>query len=174
MDRPTIHGIPYEPADEVLPGMWLGNRYAALDPKWHAEKNIKCVFNCTKDIPFLPNVQRRYRIPVDDSLEPEEIRNMELWAYEIVYKMTREYQTGQPMLVHCAAGMQRSAAAIALYLMATRNMTPQQAIDFIQSKRRIAFTPGANFGAALEGFYKSYQRDIAPAIIDYRNGNPRG
>jgi hypothetical protein len=171
MERPTINGIPYEPADEVLPGLWLGNRYAALDPTWHAQKQIKCVFNCTKDIPFLPNVQRRYRIPVDDSLEPEEIRNMELWAYEIVYKMTREYQTGQPMLVHCAAGMQRSAAAIALFLMATRNMTPSQAIQFIQSKRAIAFTPSANFGASLEGFYKSYQRDIAPAMVNFRQSS---
>ena len=169
MDRPTIHGIPYEPADEVLPGLWLGNRYAALDPKWHAEKNIKAVFNCTKDIPFLPNVQRRYRISVDDNLEPEEIRNMELWAYEIVYKMTREYETGQPMLVHCAAGMQRSAAAIALFLIATRNMTPDQAIHFIQNKRAIAFTPSANFGKSLERFYNSYQRDIAPAVMNFRN-----
>lgn len=169
MNRPTINGISYEPADEVLPGLWLGNRYAALDPKWHAEKKIKAVFNCTKDIPFLPNIQRRYRIPVDDSLEPEEIRNMELWAYEIVYKMTNEYQTGQPILVHCAAGMQRSAAAIALFLIATRNMTPDQAIQFIQSRRAIAFTPGVNFNEALEGFYKSFQRDIAPAIVDFRH-----
>lgn len=168
MNLPTINGIPYESADEILPGLWLGNRYAALDPKWHSEKQIKCVFNCTKDIPFLQSVQRRYRVPVDDNLEPEEIRNLELWSYEIVYKMTREYQTGQPMLVHCAAGMQRSAACVALFLIATRNMTPQQAIDFIKEKRRIAFHPNANFGKALDGFYESYQRDVAPSIVNFR------
>lgn len=164
-----MNGIPYEPADEILPGLWLGNRYAALDSKWHAEKKIKCVFNCTKDIPFLPDVQRRYRVPVDDNLEPEEIRNLELWAYEIVYKIQREYQTGQPILIHCAAGMQRSAACVALFLMATRNMTPNQAIEFVRSKRAIAFYPSANFGDALEGFYTSYQREIAPTLMNFRN-----
>ena len=165
MAKPTVNGIPYENADEVLPGLWLGNRYAALDQSWINQKGIKSVFNCTKDIPFLPTVQRRYRVPVDDNLQPDEIRNLELWAYEIVYKMAREYQTGQPVLVHCAAGMQRSAASIALFLIATRNMNPQEAIQFIRSKRRIAFFPTANFRPALEGFYKSYQRDIAPSLV---------
>ena len=162
---PTIHGIPYEPADEILPRLWLGNRTAALDQRWLSENGIKVVFNCTKDIPFVESIQRKYRIPVDDNLEAQEIRNLELWSYEIVYKLTREYQTGQPILVHCAAGMQRSAAALALFLMATRNMNPDQAMAFIKSKRQIAFHPQANFESAIEGFYNSYQREIAPQLI---------
>lgn len=153
-----------EDANEIVPGLWLGNRNAALNGQWLAEKRIQCVFNCTKDIPFHPQIPRRYRVPVDDNLQHEEIRNLELWSYEIVYKMTREFQTGQPMLVHCAAGMQRSAACVALFLMATRNMNPDQAIQFIKSKRPIAFYQNANFGPALHGFYNSYQRDISPVI----------
>ena len=159
----TINGVPFNNADEIVPGMWLGNRIAALDSQWLGEKGIRCVFNCTKDIPF-QNVQRKYRVPVDDNLEAAEIRNLELWSYEIVYKMTREYQTGQPMLVHCAAGMQRSAACVAMFLVATRNMNPDQAIASIKRIRPIAFMPQANFRASLEGFYNSYQRDIAPTV----------
>jgi hypothetical protein len=162
----TIHGIPYESADEIVPGMWLGNRNAALDPSWLEQKGIKCVFNCTKDIPFVPSTQRKYRVPIDDNLEPEEIRNLELWSYEVVYKMTREYKTGQPMLVHCAAGMQRSAACVALFLMATRNMTPDQTIAYIRERRQIAFQPSANFRQSMEGFYTSYQREIAPKVAN--------
>jgi len=157
-----IQGIPYNNADEIIPRLWLGNRKAALDTDWLGVKGIKCVFNCTKDIPFVPSVQRKYRVPVDDNLQAEEIRNLELWSYEIVYKMTREYKTGQPILVHCAAGMQRSAACVAMFLMATQNMTPDQAIRYIRSIRRIAFSPGANFRSAMEGFYDSYQRTMAP------------
>lgn len=164
MSLPTIHGIPYEPADEILPNLWLGNRVAATNPQWLAQHGIKCVFNCTKDIPFVEQVQRKYRVPVDDNLEAAEIRNMELWSFEIVYKLVQEYKTGQPILVHCAAGMQRSAAAVAILLMAIRNMTPDQAIAFIKSKRAIAFTPQANFGPALEGFYETYQRDVRPRL----------
>ncbi len=151
-------------ADEIVPGLWLGNIGAAINVQWLGEKGIKTVFNCTKEAPFAYTIQRKYRIPVDDNLKEEEIRNLELWSYEIVYKMTREYQTGQPLLVHCAAGMQRSAASVAMFLMATKNMTPDQAIEFIRSKRPIAFQPSANFYPAMESFYKSYQRDIVPKV----------
>jgi hypothetical protein len=168
MNRPTIHGIPFNPADEIVPGIWLGNREAALDGNWLDQSNINTVFNCTKDIPFYPSIKRQYRVPVDDNLEAVEIRNLELWSYEIVYKMIREYQTGEPMLVHCAAGMQRSAACLAMFLVATRNYTPDQAIAFIKSGRKIAFHPSANFRASIEGFYKSYQRDIIPKLSNVK------
>lgn len=152
------------PADEIIPGMWLGSIRAATDRSWLSHHGIKAVFNCTKDIPFVPDIQRKYRIPVDDNLQPEEIRNLELWSYEIVLKLTREYQTGQPILVHCAAGMQRSAACMAMFLMANRGLTPDEAISYIQARRPIAFRPSANFRASLDGFYASYQRDVVPTL----------
>ena len=148
-------------ADEIIPGLWLGNIRAATDPQWIGEHGIKCVFNCTKDIPFVPTVQRKYRVPVDDNLAPEEIRNLELWSYEIVFKMTKEYQTGQPMLVHCYAGMQRSAACLAMFLIATKNMSPAQAIAYIRERRPVAFRPSVNFRQSIESFNDSYQRYIA-------------
>jgi protein-tyrosine phosphatase len=70
------------------------------------------------------------------------------------------------MLVHCAAGMQRSAACVAMFLMATRNMTPDQAIAFIKERREIAFHPSANFYQSMEGFYRAYQRDIVPRVAN--------
>jgi hypothetical protein len=152
------------PADEILPGLWLGSIKAASNQHWLGEKRIQAVFNCTKDIIFQPNIKRKYRVPVDDNLQPQEIRNLELWSYEIVYKMTLEYQTGDPILIHCAAGMQRSAACVALFLIATRNMRPDQAIEYIRERRPVAFQPSANFGSAIEGFYSTYNRDIAPTI----------
>ena len=113
-------------------------------------------------------IPRKYRIPLDDNLEPVEIRNMALWADEIVLKITREYKTGQPVLVHCAAGMQRSAASVAMFLIATRNMTPETAIQYIKERRPIAFRGGVNFEDAIDSFYDSFQRDIRPKITGFQ------
>ncbi len=151
-------------ADEIVPGLWLGNIGAAINVKWLGEKGIRAVFNCTKEAPFAYTIQRRYRVPVDDNLQPQEIRNLDLWSYEVVYKLTREYQTGQPVLVHCAAGMQRSAACVAMFLIATKNMSPDEAISFIRERRPIAFQPSANFYPAIQHFYESYQREIVPKV----------
>jgi hypothetical protein len=153
-------------ADEILHGLWLGNRVAALDDRWLGDKGIKAVFNCTKDIPFCLSIPRRYRVPIDDNLQPVEIRNLELWSYEVVVKMTREYKTGQPILVHCAAGMQRSAACVAMFLIATKGYNVEEAIAFIQSHRHIAFRPFVNFRDSIQSFYDSFHKEVAPRLLN--------
>lgn len=156
-----IPGLPpYNHADQILPNLWLGNARAAADETFLKNANIQVVFNCTKDLPFHSSIRRRYRIPVDDNLQEEEIRNMELWSYEIVYKMIQEYKAGRPILVHCHAGMQRSPAAIAMFLIATQNMNFEQTRDFMKQKRPIVFYPSANFEKAIRGFQNSFQGEL--------------
>jgi hypothetical protein len=156
-------------ADEIIPGLWLGNRRAAADAKFAEQKNIRAVFNCTKDIPFIPSIPRQYRVPVDDSREEPDINNMEKWSFEIVYKISHEMRKaaadGTAVHVHCAAGMQRSAAAVAMYLIATKNMTTDEAIAFIQKKRPIAFQPEPNFEKSIRGFEAAFNRDVRPHLI---------
>lgn len=155
-------------ADEILPGLWLGNRQAALDDHFLRDKSIKAVFNCTKDIPFSPILKKQYRVPVDDNLQDDEIRNLELWSFELVYKIAHEYRLarseGGGILVHCAAGMQRSAASVAMYLIASHNMKTEQAIGYIQSKRPIAFRPSANFDKAIRGFEAAFNNEVRPHL----------
>lgn len=142
-------------ANEILPGLWLGNGKAALDKSFLEKNSITTVFNCTKDILFSDTIRRQYRVPVDDNLQTAEIRNLELWSFEIVAKLAKEINSGHKTLVHCAAGMQRSAAVMAMYLIAVRKMTTDEAIAYIRERRPIAFMPMANFESAIRGFEKS-------------------
>ena len=151
-------------AHEILPGLWLGNSKAAKDTKWLAENEVTTVFNATKDIAFSPTIKKQYRIPVDDNLQPDEIRNMTLWSHEIIYKLMQERNEGNVILVHCAAGMQRSAAIVAMYLIATRRMGVEQSMSFIKGIRPIAFRPSANFKESLIAFDKTYHREILPRL----------
>jgi len=152
-------------AHEIVPGIWLGNSKAAANSKWLKQKNIHVVFNATKDLPFSPVVKRQYRIPVDDNLQPEEIRNMTLWSHEAVYKLLKEHNDGNTVLVHCAAGMQRSAAIVAMFLIATRGMSWNQAISYVQGVRPIAFRPQANFKESIINFDNSYHEEILPRLM---------
>lgn len=164
MAATAIQQMFFNNADEIVPGIWLGNYKSSQDEVFLRTHNIQTVFNCTKDLQFHPSIQNRYRVPVDDNLQEEEIRNMELWSYEIIYKLLHEYKKDQPILVHCAAGMQRSAAVVAMFLMTTRGMNWDQAYRHIRQRRAIAFFPRANFEKAITGFYNSYQRDIRPRL----------
>jgi protein-tyrosine phosphatase len=150
------------PAHEVLPGLWLGNARAARDREWLAQNQITVIFNCTKDIPFLQRgPSHMYRIPLDDNLEADEIRNLELWSWEVSYKLAKERVEGNKILVHCAAGMQRSAAVIAIYLISAYRCTTDEAIAYIKSKRPVAFFGNANFYNSIKGFEKSFRNMIA-------------
>ena len=158
MSRP-----PGNPADEILPGLWLGNLEASQDTAFLKEKRIDAVFNCTKNLPFVHSVKRKYRLPVDDNLKEEEIRNMELMSFEVIYKVIHEYKQG-PILVHCAAGMQRSAAVVAMFLIATKGMKSDEAIKYIRERRPIAFQPGPNFLKSIKGFEATFDREVRPKL----------
>jgi protein tyrosine/serine phosphatase len=152
MDRSDI-------ANEIVPGLWLGDIRASRDGEFLREKKIVAVFNCTKDLPFYEGGWNKYRVPVDDNLKPEEIRNMELYSFEAIYKLCIEVKRG-PVLVHCYAGMQRSAAVVAMFLIASSKFKVEQAIAYIRSKRPIAFTPGPNFMPSMQSFERVM--DTAP------------
>jgi hypothetical protein len=151
-------------ANEIIPGLWLGNVKASMDEDFIKSNNIQVVFNCTKNLPFSPNIPIKYRIPVDDNLEEEEIRNMELWSSEIAFRIISEYKNNRKILVHCMAGMQRSAASVAFMLIAYLKIHALDAMKMIKEKRNIAFHPRANFGRAIDFFDRKFYEEIEPII----------
>ncbi len=158
-----------ENAHEILPRLWLGNIKAALDEDFIRQHRITTVFNCTKDLPFSPSIPIKYRIPVDDNLKEEEIRNMELWSGEIAYKILAEYLDGKTVLVHCAAGKQRSAASVAFLLIVHLKMRGTDAMRHIRERRPIAFLPRANFERAIDYFDRKFHGEILPAMSKLPN-----
>lgn len=158
-----------ENAHEILPRLWLGNIKAATDEDFIRKHHITTVFNCTKNLPFSPSIPIKYRIPVDDNLKEEEIRNMELWSAEIAYKILAEYLDGKTVLVHCAAGKQRSAASVAFMLIVHLKMRGRDAMDFIHERRPITFLPRANFERAIDYFDRKFHGEILPAITKLPN-----
>lgn len=151
-----------EPANEIIPGVWISRWEPALDGDWLAQHGIQAVFNCSKQIPFHPSVPYQFRIPVDDNLQPAEIQNMEAWAPEIAFKILREYKAGRPILIHCHAGMQRSTTACAFFLMVLTGEPLIRVMMMIKQKRSIAFEPSPNFAVALRGFEELVRTQIHP------------
>jgi protein-tyrosine phosphatase len=152
---------PSDWAHEIIPRLWLGNFQSASSAEWLKAHQIQAVFNCTKNIPFaLDPPMNMYRIPLDDNLQAEEIRNAQLWSFEAVYRLATEYNAGAHVLVHCHAGMQRSAAVVAMFIIFLTRCKPDEAIAFIKTRRPIAFLHSVNFYNAIVGFHQDYMRNI--------------
>jgi len=151
-------------ADEIIPRLWLGNVKSSQDEQFIKQNNIQVVFNCTKNLGFSPIIPEKYRIPLDDNLEEDEIRNMALWSNEIAFKILSEYLAGKTILVHCMAGMQRSAASVAMFLIAFYKFKTDEAIEFIRKKRPIAFYHSINFYRSIEYFNNKFHGEVLPVL----------
>lgn len=145
-------------ATEIVPHLWLGN---AKDSQ-HTEflSQIDTVINCTKDLPFVDSTKRCVRIPIDDNLESKEVATLFKYLETTTRLMDQSLRYGHRVLVHCFAGKQRSAALVAAYLVRYLDLTIEEAVKLIQSKRNIAFYPYFNFEAAIKLFEKQVRSQV--------------
>jgi len=88
-----------------------------------------------------------FRIPIND--DPAENDRM-FKAFSEVVPWIHKHRD-RKIVVHCAAGQQRSAAVIAAFLMSRdHGLTVDQIIEFIKSKKPDAFLNHQTFRPALD------------------------
>lgn len=142
-------------ADEIIPKLWVGDVESSQDIEFLTKNNIQVVINCTKDLPFTehPIVKYRYRLPVDDNLREAEFNNMANFIGEIVKIINGYYQKGYRILIHCYAGIQRSAFVFLIYHVQFHSRDYQKTLKLLKSKRPIVFTPIINFSPVIKRYF---------------------
>ena len=141
----------FYPAKQIIKNLWIGSEGDSASPAFFKKHNIRLVVNATASIPMLasPDV-RSYRIPVDDA--PDENETMLRHFPTVVLLIDEVLSHGQGVLVHCRAGMQRSAAVVAAYLMWKRGLTADQAFEYINKRKAETFWPVPTFEVALRAW----------------------
>jgi predicted protein tyrosine phosphatase len=154
-DKPD-HNIYNASADEIMPGIWVGNEAASQSARFMEMANIGLIINATTHIvsKFLGSIYYM-RVPVNDAAEEND--KMHVCMGVAVRAIARARAVGMGVLIHCHAGMQRSAAICAAYILYARPdlaITPADACLRICEARPLAFNYGknVNFAAALNKF----------------------
>lgn len=91
------------------------------------------VLNVSKDIPKSPYAADYLQIRVDDN--PNE--NISIHFNEAINFINSALNRKLRVLVHCYAGISRSASIVVAYVMKNCNMPFEQAINYVRSKRNI-------------------------------------
>jgi protein-tyrosine phosphatase len=109
--------------------------------------DIQYVINCTKDIPnYYENKHIKYmRVPIDDSPD-QPIGNYFEKTSDFIENIVRKNKN---VLVHCYAGVSRSASIVIAYLIIKRHMKYADAIKLVASRRSI-INPNPGFVNALK------------------------
>lgn len=147
----------FYPARKIEPyRLWVGSKQDSRNVTAASRHGVTLVVNCTRDLPFvLPGV-RQVRVPVHD--HPDESDDMLEHLPAALKAIDEELRRGGTVLVHCFAGVSRSASVVAAYLMFREGLTPRQAIARVQALKPETFGSDPNFLDALETLHGALKK----------------
>ncbi|KGB74935.2 dual specificity phosphatase 12 [Cryptococcus deuterogattii R265] len=166
---------------EVVDGLWVGDLVAANDDDQLEKHGIKNILSALRPSLKFPDKYAVYPLEIDDSADTDLLSHLPscvAWIKEILdqrqssrtkggngesdesVKRSPDIDTvaqpGKPggVLVHCQAGMSRSASIVAAYLMTEFDLDPMEAVAMIRDKRPV-IEPSATFWYQLGLFYNT-------------------
>lgn len=135
---------------EISEGVYLGSYRSASNRNGMREKGITHVLSVANLKPRFPEVFTYKIIDVDD-VESEDLSP---FFNECVEFISAALKTGGHVLVHCSAGVSRSATICLAYLISKKRMNYEAALEHVRSLRPVV-CPNSGFIQQLKDFEKS-------------------
>ncbi|MBN3305914.1 DUS10 phosphatase, partial [Amia calva] len=160
---PTTPDIENAELTPVLPFLYLGNEHDAQDFEKMQKLNIGYIINVTTHLPLFHYEQGIFnykRLPATDSNK----QNLRQYFEEAFEFIEEAHQSGKGLLIHCQAGVSRSATIVIAYLMKHTRMTMTDAYKFVKTRRPI-ISPNLNFMGQLLEFEEDLNNGITPRIL---------
>ncbi|XP_069326537.1 dual specificity protein phosphatase 8 [Eulemur rufifrons] len=137
----------------ILPHLYLGSQKDVLDKDLMTQNGISYVLNASNSCPKPDFIceSRFMRIPINDNY----CEKLLPWLDKSVEFIDKAKLSSCQVIVHCLAGISRSATIAIAYIMKTMGMSSDDAYRFVKD-RRPSISPNFNFlGQLLE-----YERSL--------------
>lgn len=135
---------------EISEGVWLGSYRSASNRNGLREKGITHILSVANLKPRFPEIFTYKVIDVDD-VESEDLSP---FFDECVKFISTALKAGGHVLVHCSAGVSRSATICLAYLIRKKHMKYEKALEHVRSLRPVV-CPNSGFIQQLRSFEKS-------------------
>ncbi|KAG7456339.1 hypothetical protein MATL_G00251180 [Megalops atlanticus] len=143
----------------ILPHLYLGCQRDVLNKDLMQQNGIAYVLNASNTCPkpdFIPE-SHFLRVPVNDSF----CEKILPWLDKSVEFIERAKASNARVLVHCLAGISRSATIAIAYIMKRMDMSLDEAYRFVKEKRP-TISPNFNFLGQLLDFEKKIKTPLGP------------
>ncbi|KAJ7996763.1 hypothetical protein DPEC_G00240390 [Dallia pectoralis] len=147
----------------ILPFLFLGNERDAQDLDLLLRLNIGYVVNVTTHLPLYhldSGLVGYKRLPATDNSK----QNLRQYFEEVFEFIEEAHQSGRGVLVHCQAGVSRSATIVIAYLMKHTLMTMTDAYKYVRGRRPVV-SPNLNFMGQLLEFERDLNSGVTPRIL---------
>jgi dual specificity MAP kinase phosphatase len=143
------------------PFLFLGDMHNAYDRQDIDSNNIKYIINCTDDIPNKYDDIIYLRIPVYDNSGED----ISVYFDKAISFINEARDNDQSILVHCMAGVSRSATIVIEYLSSRRPCICPNEGFFHQLRRRIG-GPNYTYESFISDIYYKERNTIGSEVID--------
>ena len=139
---------------KIVDRIYLGNYMNAESEHFIINNNIGLVINMAKELnkPEWTTLKRHNQEPIYVKFPLEDLpsQNIIPVVFDVVALMEKFLQTSKKnILIHCRAGISRSASMVIAYLMMKTGMSYLQVYEFVRGKRPIV-NPNPRFVKQLE------------------------
>ena len=148
-EEEEIHEEVYNRMDYIIDNIYLGDSDAAADEDYLKSYNISTVVNCAEelvsnytDLKFMELKLFDYYL---DQIFPR---------FEIAYKYIKRHSENN-ILIHCAAGMSRSASLVIFYIMKEKKWDYDTCLNYTRERRPVVW-PNEGFEEQLRNYYEKY------------------
>ncbi|XP_077999934.1 uncharacterized protein LOC144452664 [Glandiceps talaboti] len=141
---------------KILPFLFIGSQQDVLNQEVMHRNGIEYVLNISKTCPqpeFLPD-GHFCRIPVNDNYREKILP----WFNKTVDFIDKVHSLNGKVIVHCLAGVSRSATVAIAYVMNHLRMSSDDAYRYVKDKRP-TISPNFNFLGQLLEFEKRLKED---------------
>lgn len=161
--RLQYHNPPPFSAHEVLPGIWLGNFEDSLQADELRRRNVTHILSVAVGLyphhqALVPDAQEwaGFEHMVVRALDKD---GQDLLSYfPVVHGFIEEgRRSGGAVLVHCMAGISRSATCLISYIMLAEGLSFNDTLALVKGKRTIV-SPNSGFRRQLEAFERQLQK----------------
>ena len=133
-------GKHYRDADEVLPGIWIGNVCAASSNEWITENGITHVLNMAAEwnrFPSMEKIDEYVKMDLHDSTR--ENNRQTLLEFDKAADLLMKWKNAGDarILVHCNAGVSRSSSTVIAFLIKYENMSFEKAFALVEQERPV-------------------------------------
>ena len=134
--------------DQISPGVWLGSYNAAKNRFWLTRNNITHILTVASGLDDVPRSYFKTKTVQVEDLGSEDLYN----HFEDCISFIEEaLDSNGGVLVHCVAGVSRSATVVAAFLVAKEHLNSNDALIKVK-ERRPTINPNDGFVLQLTRF----------------------